>query len=157
MKDNTVEEKVERNEEVQAIIDRMPTRSATYAIILTLLLAGAIVTLGFIIKYPETVDGQISITARLAPVRLVANTSGKLHLLVNSNSLKNSIYYEISSFQILFLHEFRSFKKYKSNIIACPKEHLQFPGSKYHKLQKEYPALYTISILICIAIFAYFG
>ncbi|WP_187367616.1 hypothetical protein [Bacteroides bouchesdurhonensis] len=84
MKDNTVEEKVERNEEVQAIIDRMPTRSATYAIILTLLLAGAIVTLGFIIKYPETVDGQISITARLAPVRLVANTSGKLHLLVNN-------------------------------------------------------------------------
>ena len=132
MEDKTVEEKVQRNEEVQAIIDRMSTRSATYAIT-----CECNVTLGFIIKYPETVDGQISITARLAPVRLVANTSGKLHLLVNSNSLKNSIYYEISSFQILFLHEFRSFKKYKSNIIACPKEHLQFPGSKYHKLQKE--------------------
>lgn len=86
MEDNTVEEKVERNEEVQAIIDRMPTRSATYAIILTLLLVGIITTLGFIIKYPETVDGQISITARLAPVRLVANTSGKLHLLVNNKT-----------------------------------------------------------------------
>ncbi len=41
MEDNTVEEKVQRNEEVQAIIDRMSTRSATYAIILTLLLASA--------------------------------------------------------------------------------------------------------------------
>ena len=86
MEDNTEDKNVQRNEEVQAIIDRMPTRSATYAIILTLLLIGIITTLGFIIKYPETVDGQITITARLAPVRLVANTSGKLHLLIDNKT-----------------------------------------------------------------------
>lgn len=75
------EEIVHRSEEVQTIIDRMPTRGATYAIILTTLLITVILALGFIIKYPDSVDGQISITAHMAPVRLVANTSGKLHLL----------------------------------------------------------------------------
>lgn len=75
-----------RSEEVQAIIDRMPTRNATYAIILTVLLIAIILALGFIIKYPDTVDGQISITSRVAPIRLVSNTSGKLHLLVDNKT-----------------------------------------------------------------------
>lgn len=78
------EEAVQRSEEVQTIIDRMPTRGATYAIVLTTLLVITILVLGFIIKYPDTVDGQISITAHSAPIRLVANTSGKLHLLYDS-------------------------------------------------------------------------
>lgn len=88
-KKETQEEAVQRSEEVQTIIDRMPTRGATYAIILTTLLITVIFVLGCIIKYPDTVDGQISITSHLAPVRLVANTSGKLHLL---NENKTSIY-----------------------------------------------------------------
>lgn len=80
------EKAVERSEEVQTIIDRMPTRGATYAILLTTLLIIIILVLGFIIKYPDSVDGQISITAHLAPVRLVANSSGKLHLLCDNKS-----------------------------------------------------------------------
>ena len=53
------EEVVQRSEEVQTIIDRMPTRVATYAIILTTLLILIILILGFVIKYPDSVDGQI--------------------------------------------------------------------------------------------------
>lgn len=81
---DTPKETVQRSEEVQTIIDRMPTRGATYAIVLTTLLITIIFVLGCIIKYPDTVDGQISITSHLAPIRLVANTSGKLHLLKES-------------------------------------------------------------------------
>ena len=51
------EEVVQRSEEVQTIIDRMPTRGATYAIILTTLLILIILILGFVIKYPDSVDG----------------------------------------------------------------------------------------------------
>lgn len=72
---------VERNEEVQAIIDRMPTQWTRYVSALTGILIGGILLLGFLIKYPDTVDGQISLTSRQAPVRLVANYNGKLHLL----------------------------------------------------------------------------
>lgn len=82
-------EEVQRSEEVQTIIDRMPTRGATYVIVLTTLLITTIIVLGFIIRYPDTVDGQISITAHLAPVRLVANTSGKLHILFENKALVN--------------------------------------------------------------------
>lgn len=72
---------VERNEEVQAIIDRMPTKGGIWVVIITGLLIGIIILLGFVIKYPDTVDGQIAITARHAPVRLVANSTGKVYLL----------------------------------------------------------------------------
>lgn len=82
-------EVIQRSEEVQTIIDRMPTKGATYAIILTSLLITIILILGFIIKYPDTVDGQISITAQLAPIRLIANTSGRLHLLHENKTTVN--------------------------------------------------------------------
>ncbi|MDD7304485.1 MAG: HlyD family efflux transporter periplasmic adaptor subunit [Bacteroidaceae bacterium] len=39
--------------------------------------------LTWIIKYPDTVDGYVSITGLEAPVRLVSHTSGRLHLLKN--------------------------------------------------------------------------
>ena len=38
--------------------------------------------LGFLIHYPETVDGEISITATTAPTRLLAATTGRLHLVL---------------------------------------------------------------------------
>jgi hypothetical protein len=71
----------ERSEEVQAIIDRMPTQGSTYVAVITTLLVAIIFTVGFIVRYHDTVDGQISITALEAPVRLVSNNSGRLHLL----------------------------------------------------------------------------
>ena len=59
-----------RSEEVQAIIDRMPTRGAIWVAILVGVLIGVVFILGFIIKYPDTVDGQITITALLRCVWL---------------------------------------------------------------------------------------
>lgn len=44
------EEAIQRSEEVQTIIDRMPTRGATYAIGVTSLLVTIIISLGFIIN-----------------------------------------------------------------------------------------------------------
>ena len=71
----------ERSEEVQSIIDRMPTYWAKWVALCVGGLMGVILLLGFVIRYPDTVDGQISVTAVTAPVRLVANTSGRLILL----------------------------------------------------------------------------
>lgn len=75
----------ERTDEVQTIIDRMPTRGATYVAIITTLLVGVTILLGFLIKYPNTVDGQISITALYAPVKIITSNSGRLHLLKANN------------------------------------------------------------------------
>lgn len=76
-----------KSEEVQSIIDRMPTKWAKYVSVITTVLIAAVILSGFIIRYPDTVDGQISVTARVAPVRLVANTSGRLHLLKQNKTL----------------------------------------------------------------------
>ena len=76
-----------KSEEVQAIIDRMPTQWAKYVSLITGILIGLIILSGFIIRYHDTVVGQISITASIAPVRLVANTSGRLHILEQNKNL----------------------------------------------------------------------
>jgi len=66
-----------RTEEVQAIIDRMPTQWAKYVSLLTTVLISLIILSGFIIRYPDTVDGQISVTANLAPIRIVISNMSK--------------------------------------------------------------------------------
>ena len=77
----------ERSEEVQSIIDRMPTQMSTYVALITIVLIAIIFTIGFLVRYHDTVDGQISITALNAPVRLVSNNSGRLHLLYEDGSM----------------------------------------------------------------------
>ena len=73
-----------RTEEVQDIIDRMPT-GWTFAFacicgILIFLLVG----FGFAVSYPDTVDGEVTISMENASVRLVSATGGRLHLLRNA-------------------------------------------------------------------------
>jgi multidrug resistance efflux pump len=86
MKEDADAENV-KSEEVQAIIDRMPTYWAKYVSLLTAVLIGLVIVAGFIIRYPDTVDGQISVTSSIAPVRMVSNTSGRLHLLAENKSM----------------------------------------------------------------------
>lgn len=47
----------------------------------------------FLIQYPDTVDGQISVTANAAPVRLVANSNGRITLFQPNKALlhKNDV------------------------------------------------------------------
>lgn len=68
----------DRCEEVQVIVDRMPTKGATYMAIVVAILTLIAFILSCIISYPDTVDGSISITSDNAPIRLVANSSGQL-------------------------------------------------------------------------------
>ena len=72
---------VDRSEEVQSIIERMPTYWSKWVALCVGILMGIVVLLGVLIKYPDTVDGQVSVTAVTAPVRLVANSNGRLILL----------------------------------------------------------------------------
>ncbi|MDR2037754.1 MAG: HlyD family secretion protein [Bacteroidales bacterium] len=75
------DENEERSEEVQVIIDRMPTQGTTYVAFIIIMLISIIFTIGYLVRYHDTVDGQISITALNAPVRLISNSNGRLHLL----------------------------------------------------------------------------
>lgn len=70
----------ERTDEIQDIIDRLPVN---FSKIIAYLLGSIFLLLllsGVVIKYPDVVTGQVIINAQGGPVKLVANTSGKLHL-----------------------------------------------------------------------------
>ncbi|WP_444881694.1 hypothetical protein, partial [Jeotgalibaca porci] len=76
-----------RSEEVQAIVDRMPTHWTQWVALCVSTLMGLVILLGFVIQYPDTVDGNISVTANAAPIRLVSKDNGRLILLTSNRSM----------------------------------------------------------------------
>lgn len=72
----------QRTDEVQEIIDRMPTkfgRLITYIVVFIFVL---LLFFGWIIRYPDVVTGQITVNTNVAPIKLVAMSSGKLKLKI---------------------------------------------------------------------------
>jgi len=70
----------ERSEEVQHIIDRMPTKFGLYISVVVGLIFVLLVTFGWIVRYPDVVYGQIVLNTASSPIKLVANASGRLKL-----------------------------------------------------------------------------
>jgi hypothetical protein len=76
---------INRTEEVRDIIERIPQRFGRIVIFIVVSLSGFLLFFGWIIEYPEKVSGPVSITAKHAPIKLVANSSGRLHLIKNNS------------------------------------------------------------------------
>lgn len=70
----------ERTEEVKDIIERMPTKFGRWISLVVLFIFSLILLFGWLIRYPDVVTGQTTVNTSVAPIKLVANTSGKLHL-----------------------------------------------------------------------------
>jgi len=70
----------QRTEEVQHIIDRMPTRFGFWVSAIVFFLFVLMFFFGWLVRYPDVVSGQISINANNAPLKLIANSNGKLKL-----------------------------------------------------------------------------
>ncbi|NDV45524.1 HlyD family efflux transporter periplasmic adaptor subunit [Paludibacter sp. 221] len=62
----------------------MPTEWTKWVALFVGLLIGLVFLMSFLIKYPDTVNGEISVTANVAPVRLVANANGRMYLVQNN-------------------------------------------------------------------------
>ncbi len=85
MKDEDLKPDLKSSEEVRDIIERMPGKTGWLFAILITCIAGSTLLFGFKIEYPEKVSGPVTITARQAPVRLVANNSGRLNLMISNS------------------------------------------------------------------------
>jgi multidrug efflux pump subunit AcrA (membrane-fusion protein) len=79
----------QRTEIVQDIIERMPQKFGLYVTGIVLILISLLFFFGFIIQYPDTVTGGITINAKFAPVKLVANASGKI--ILNNFKTKDEV------------------------------------------------------------------
>ena len=71
----------QRTEEVQYIIDRMPTRFGFLVSLIVIFLFVLFFVFGWVIRYPDIVTGQMTINANAAPLKLIANSNGKLKLM----------------------------------------------------------------------------
>jgi multidrug efflux pump subunit AcrA (membrane-fusion protein) len=71
----------ERSEPIRDIVGKMPTHFGRVISILVISLVLLLGLLAWFIRYPDTVAGEIVINAQYAPVKLVANSAGKITLL----------------------------------------------------------------------------
>jgi multidrug resistance efflux pump len=74
-----------RNEEVQSIIDRMPTSFGNVIALIVVILVIVLISLSWFIRYPDVVSGKITITSEQSAIKLIANYSGKIQLLIKKN------------------------------------------------------------------------
>lgn len=79
------EEKIEleRSEEVRDIIGIIPGKGARYVLCIVSVLVFLLLLLGYVIKYPVVISGEIRIITQNSPARLVAKTSGKIRLYLS--------------------------------------------------------------------------
>lgn len=71
---------ISRTEEVRDIIERMPNTFAKYITYVVCGIVGLLFFFGYIVKYPDIVTGEVTISAQQAPLRLIAEQNGKLKL-----------------------------------------------------------------------------
>jgi len=81
--------KPKRTEEIQHIIDRMPTKFGFWITYLVLFMLSALLIFGWIVKYHDVSSGAITINTENAPIKLIANTSGRIKLLHKTNDAVN--------------------------------------------------------------------
>ncbi|MDI3318485.1 HlyD family secretion protein [Pinibacter soli] len=74
-----------RSDEVSHIIERMPTKFGLWVGAIVLFLVGTMILFGFLVKFPEVLQGQITINAQQTNVKLTSNTNGTLQLLKFKN------------------------------------------------------------------------
>mgnify|MGYP000179517411 FL=1 len=67
-----------RSEEVQDILSHMPGWMIRWGITVIFLILLIVFSISWVIKYPDVIDGPVTLTTHQAPVRLVSQTSGEL-------------------------------------------------------------------------------
>jgi hypothetical protein len=73
-----------RTEEVQHIIDRMPVTFFSRVAMLLAFTVIALLVMGWVVRYPDVVTGQLVVNSSYASLKLVANTNGRLKLNARS-------------------------------------------------------------------------
>ena len=79
-KKNEGNKPVRRSEEITNIVDKMPMTFGRWVALSVVFFSMLLLLFGWVIKYPDTVTGQIQINSGAASVKLVANASGNIHL-----------------------------------------------------------------------------
>jgi multidrug resistance efflux pump len=72
------EEQESRSEIIIDIVDRVPRRFGWVILILVLSIIGLIFAFSWMIKYPEIISGNVTITSASSPIKIIAPASGRI-------------------------------------------------------------------------------
>ncbi len=73
-------------DEVEALIGNPPSWIVRWGISVVFMIVAAFITMGFIIKYPDTIEAKVVITTQKPPIRIMALGNGKISQLLVNNS-----------------------------------------------------------------------
>lgn len=76
----------QRSEEIETIVERMPTRFGMYITIIVLGLICLMFLFGWLVRYPDIVTGQITLNTSAAPLKLVSNINGKIKFILKKTN-----------------------------------------------------------------------
>ena len=138
-----------RNEEIQEIIDRMPTYWCKWVAGIFTLLISWNASSWFSYSLSRNRDGEISITATTAPTRLLAATTGRLHLVLARGTIvrKGEIIAYIESG--MKIEDYYTIKEFLSRDATSPVPHeleLGEISASYNSFILSFRALETSSI-----------
>lgn len=74
-----------RSEEVQEILTRVPHWLIRWGSLVVLMIFMLLIFLSWLIKYPDIISSQISITTNIPPQKLMAKTSGRIEAILVNN------------------------------------------------------------------------
>lgn len=79
-----------RSEEVQEILERMPHWTIRWGNMVVLSVLLLLLLMAWIIRYPDIVSTEITITTQIPPEKLIARTSGKIQKILVRNGMQVS-------------------------------------------------------------------
>jgi multidrug efflux pump subunit AcrA (membrane-fusion protein) len=98
-----------RSEEVQEILTKIPHWLIRWGSLIILFILLLMLFVSWMVKYPDTIKADITITTQIPPEKLIARTSGRIEtILVNDNSVLNqntplAVIENSSNYQDVFL------------------------------------------------------
>ncbi len=81
-----IEDNVRRSDEVQDIIGQMPSWLIRWGAVIVFGIFLILILASILIKYPDTLSGDLMITSNNPPIHLVSQAEGRVKLLVKDNS-----------------------------------------------------------------------
>ena len=133
-----------RSDEVQEILSHVPNWMIRWGITWLFFIILSLVFVSWMIKYPDVITGQLTLTTQQPPIQLVSKTNGELQKLYASNNvivekgayiaeIKNPISEEAINYLNSTLSQINQYLKFDIELIT-----LNDSGLVFGEIQQEY-------------------
>jgi len=136
-----------RSEEVQEVLDAPPSWMIRWGLAVILLLIVLLILIANLVRYPDVISGEMMLTTQNPPIKIVANSSGKITGLLVEEGQVVATHDKLAEIENPISGEgmeyMKAFVVQVENILEHPKLAIDFSDSQYvfGAIQTEYNAL----------------